>query len=56
MITWLQQSIGTCQENKFERKERWYEHVPESVLENEEYKLLWDFSVQTDHEIGARIW
>ena len=38
----------------FERKERWYEHVPESVLENEDYKLLWDFSVRTDHEIGAR--
>ena len=38
----------------FERKERWYEHVPESVLENEDYKLLCDFSVRTDHEIGAR--
>ena len=38
----------------FERKERWYENVPESVLENEDYKLLWDFSVRTDHEIGAR--
>ena len=24
------------------------------MLENEEYKLLWDFSVRTDHEIGAR--
>ena len=38
----------------FERKETWYEHVSESVLENEDYKLLWDYSVRTDHEIGAR--
>ena len=38
----------------FERKERSYDHVPGSVLENEDYKLLWDFSVRTDHEIGAR--
>ena len=38
----------------FERKKRWYDHVSESVLENEDYKLLWDFIVRTDHEIGAR--
>ena len=38
----------------FERNKRWYNHVPESVLENEDYKLLWDFSVRTDHEREAR--
>ena len=38
----------------FERNERWYDHVPESVLENDDYKLLWDFSMRTDHEIRAR--
>ena len=38
----------------FERSERWYDHVPDSVLENEDYKMLWDFSVGTDHEIEAR--
>ena len=39
----------------FERNERRYDHVPEIVLsENENYKLLWDFSILTDHEIGAR--
>ncbi|XP_068717289.1 uncharacterized protein [Montipora capricornis] len=36
----------------FERSERWYDHVPDSVLENEDYKMLWDFSVGT--EIEAR--
>ena len=38
----------------FEVNDKWYEHEPESVLENEDYKILWDFSIQTDHEIGAR--
>ena len=27
---------------------------PESVLDNEDYKILWDFSIQTDHVIEAR--
>ena len=31
-----------------------YEHEQESVLENEDYKTLWDFSIQTDHVIEAR--
>ena len=26
---------------------------PESVFENEDYKILWDFSIQTDHVIEA---
>ena len=38
----------------FDRNDKWYNHVPESVLENENYKLLWDFSIRTDHHIEAR--
>ena len=38
----------------FEARDKWYEHEPESVLENEDYKILWDFSIQTDHVIEAR--
>ena len=34
--------------------DKWYEHEPERVLENEDYKILWDFSIQTDHVIEAR--
>ena len=26
----------------------------ESVLENEDYKILWEFSIQTDHVIEAQ--
>ena len=37
----------------FEARDKWYEHEPESVLENEDYKILWDFSIQTDHVIEA---
>ena len=29
-------------------------HNSESVLENETYKLLWDFEIQTDPLISAR--
>ena len=36
----------------FEAGDKWYEH--ESVLENEAYELLWDFSIQTDHAIEAQ--
>ena len=38
----------------FDRNEKCYNHVPESVLENENYKLLWDFNIRTDHNIEAR--
>ena len=37
----------------FEGGYKWYEHEPESVLENEDYKILRDFSIQTDHVIEA---
>ena len=38
----------------FEAGDKWYEHEPENVLENEDYKFLWDFSIQTNHVIEAR--
>ena len=38
----------------FEARDKWYEHEPESVLENGDYKILWDFSIQTDHVIETR--
>ena len=38
----------------FEAGDKWYEHEPESVLENEDYRILWDFSIQTDHVIKVR--
>ena len=29
-------------------------HNPTSVLENETYKLLWDFETQADHVLSAK--
>ena len=43
-----------CKKNKIQVKEKWYEHEPAPVTENEECKILWDFNVQTDHMIEAR--
>ena len=38
----------------FEVSEKWYQHQPESVAEIEQFKVLWDFTIQTDIEIHAR--
>ena len=43
-----------CRKYGIEVKEKWYEHEPEVVMENEKCKILWDFTVQTDHEIYGR--
>ena len=34
--------------------DKWYQHKPEAVLENDAVKILWDFSVQTDRVIEHR--
>ena len=41
-------------ELNFERAEHWWEHKPEPVLENDAYKLLYDFNIMTDKKITAR--
>ena len=43
-----------CKEYGVECSNKWYEHSPKSVEENEEVKLLWDFTIQTDREIHHR--
>ena len=37
----------------FEAGDKWYKHEPESFFENEDYKILWDFSILADHVIEA---
>ena len=37
----------------FEAGDKWYEHEPENVLENEDHEISWDFSIQIDHVIEA---
>ena len=43
-----------CKKLKFDHTNKYYMHNPETVLENETYKLFWDFQIQTDHLITAR--
>ena len=43
--------LGKC---SFSRVDKWFEHQPEIVLESNDYKLLWDYNIQTDHQISAR--
>ena len=31
-----------------------YMYKPESVLENEMYKIIWDFEIEMDHQFPAR--
>ena len=38
----------------WKRSEKWFEHIPECVVENEEVKILWDVVIQCDREIKAR--
>ena len=43
-----------CKEYGVECSDKWYDHSPKSVEENEEVKLVWDFTIQTDREIYHR--
>ena len=43
-----------CKKYNLPSNNKWYEHLPEKVVENEEAKLLWDYSIQTDRVIQAR--
>ena len=46
MINW-----ELCKKFKFDNTTKWYMHKPESLLENQSHKILWDFKIQTDHLI-----
>ena len=43
-----------CENYYLEKKDKCYEHAPDSVSENDEVKLLWDMNIQCDHVIEAR--
>ena len=38
----------------FEAGDKWYEHEPEKVSENEDSEILSDFSIQIDHVIEVQ--
>ena len=43
-----------CRKICFDVNEKWYKHDPEKVVENDSWKILCDFTIQTDHVIEAR--
>ena len=43
-----------CEKNGLEHTEKWYEHIPEGAVENEEVKVLWNINVQCDNVIKVR--
>ena len=43
-----------CEKLGFNRVRLWYEHEPESAVGNENFKVLWDFTIQCDYMIEAR--
>ena len=41
-----------CGQYGFPRTQNWWSHQAEKVLENDDYKLLWDFAIRTDQVIS----
>ena len=43
-----------CKKHNLERKEKWYKHCSEGVVEDDDVKLIWDINIQCDDVMGAR--
>ena len=43
-----------CCKHDLSRNEKWYDHQPDGVVENERCKILWDMTIRCDHVIEAR--
>ena len=43
-----------CEKHNLVRTEKWYEHCPEGIVEDDDVKLLWDMNIQCDNVIEAR--
>ena len=43
-----------CGKEELEGTDKWYKHTPEQVVENEGFKVLWDFNVQYDGMVEAQ--
>ena len=42
-----------CKHYNLPATEKWYEHKPNTVTENDECTILWDIPIHTDREIKA---
>ena len=41
-----------CKKHGLESSDRWYEHTPADVVENDEVELSWDLTIQTDMAVA----
>ena len=42
-----------CHNYNIKTSEKWYDHEPETVTENEDITILWDMPIHTDRKITA---
>lgn len=42
-----------CKKRDFNVAAKWYEHVPQQVMDNDNVTILWDMPIHTDREIAA---
>ena len=56
MISWHGTHCQLCSKCGLERANSWYEQISriEGMVESENFKILWDFTVQCDRKIEAR--
>ena len=43
-----------CEKHNLERKEKWCEHCPEGIVEDDDVKLIWNINIQCDNVMQAR--
>ena len=53
-LVWNEDPLGNIKKAGDRSERKWYEHKSEAVMENDKWKILWNFTVQTDHEIYGR--
>ena len=41
-----------CKKHGLESSDRWYEHTPADVMENDEVELYWDLNIHTDMTVA----
>lgn len=66
VVSWFRKNIGEgtigrkpfqweiCKKYGVAIKEKWYEHEPESIVENQRFKFFWDAMIFRDHVIEHR--
>ena len=52
--TWKKVHWLLCKKFEIECEDKWFSHQTELVVENDKFKILWDFAIQTDKKIEHR--